>query len=108
MRILTKDVFAGAYLMSHGAALEELLVDTTAGRPSGTFVFEGDEDLEAHHKLYCLGHATASVKSIREGVHLLRSRLAGGRAPRSDPRFFYTPDPSDPKQETSSCSTSRT
>jgi hypothetical protein len=76
MRVLTTDVFAGAYLMTQGARLVDLLVDRTGVRSSGTFVFEGD-NLLALQEAYSLGEATARVKDIRDAVTQLRSRLAG-------------------------------
>jgi hypothetical protein len=75
MRVLTCDVFAGAYLMTQGARLVDLLVDRTGARSSGTFVLEGD-DLLALQEAYSIGEATARVKDIRDAVTELRSRLA--------------------------------
>ena len=75
MRVLTCDVFAGAYLMTQGARLVDLLVDRTGVRSSGTFVLEGD-DLLALQEAYSIGEATARVKDIRDAVTELRSRLA--------------------------------
>jgi hypothetical protein len=75
MRVLTADVFAGAYLMSQGARLVELLVDRTGTRSSGTFVLEGNDVLTLH-ETYCRGEAIAPVKLIRDSVTELRSRLA--------------------------------
>jgi hypothetical protein len=75
MRVLTTDVFAGAYLMTQGARLVDLLVDRSPTRSAGTFVFEGN-DLLALQESYSLGEATARVKDIRDAVTELRSRLA--------------------------------
>lgn len=75
MRALTNDVFCGAYLMTRGARLVDLLVDRTGSRSSGTFVFEGN-DLLALQEAYSIGEATARVKEIRDAVTELRSRLA--------------------------------
>ena len=86
MRILTPDIFAAAYLLSHGAACVDLLVDRTAGRPMATFALEGSEDLQAHFEIYALGHATASVKDLRENVGWLRRRRTKAfRTPRNNP-----------------------
>lgn len=89
MRVLTCDVFAGAYLMTQGARLVDLLVDRTGARSSGTFVLEGEgDDLLALQKAYSLGEATARVKDIRNAVTELRSRLAGAlqkNSPRRQP-----------------------
>jgi hypothetical protein len=76
MRVLTTDVFAGAYLMTQGARLVDLLVDRTGARASGTFILEGNDVLELH-EAYCRGDAVAPVKLIRDAVTELRSRLAG-------------------------------
>ena len=87
MRVLTTDVFAGAYLMTQGARLVDLLVDRTGVRSSGTFVLEGD-NLLALQEAYSLGEATARVKDIRDAVTQLRSRLAGAlqkNGPRRQP-----------------------
>jgi hypothetical protein len=75
MRVLTTDVFAGAWVMSRGARLVDLLVDRTGARDTGTFVLEGPTalvDLET----YSRGEAVANVKAIRDGVTILRTRLA--------------------------------
>lgn len=87
MRVLTCDVFAGAYLMTQGARFVDLLVDRTGARSSGTFVLEGD-DLLALQEAYSIGEATARVKDIRDAVTELRSRLAGAlqkNSPRRQP-----------------------
>lgn len=75
MRVLTTDVFCGAYLLIQGAHLIDLLVDRSRNRPSGTFVLEGDDLLE-HQQVYSRGEAVASVKEIRDGVTHLRACLA--------------------------------
>ena len=75
MRVLTTDVYAGAWLLTRGGRLVDLLVDCSGGRSSGTFVFEGP-DLLAAHETYSRGEAIANVKDIRDGVTTLRGRLA--------------------------------
>src|SRR5271165_6230433 len=85
MRVLTCDVFLGAFLMAQGAHWVDLLVDKSGGRSTGTFVFEGDQNILAHQELYSMGRAIAPVKEIREGVSFLRGRLAKAlREPKSD------------------------
>lgn len=76
MRVLTTDVFCGSFLFTRGGRLVEILVDRASARPSGTFVFEGPDDLLAAQERYSRGEAVANVKEIREGVTLLRERLA--------------------------------
>ncbi len=76
MRLLTSDVFCGAYLLARGATLVDLLIDRSGRRESGTFVFEGPESLLAHQEAYSRGTATANVKELRQGVTALRGRLA--------------------------------
>jgi len=83
MRVLTNDVFCGAFLMTQGARLVELLVDRSTIRSTGTFVLEGD-DLLALQEAYSLGEASARVKDLRDAVSELRGRLA--RALREPPR----------------------
>jgi hypothetical protein len=94
MRVLTNDVFCGAFLMTQGARLIDLLVDRSPIRSTGTFVLEGD-DLLALQEAYSLGEATAPVKDIRDAVTELRTRLAKAlRAPaprRSFPARLTTP-----------------
>lgn len=75
MRVLTGDIFCGAYLMTQGARLVDLLVDRTLSRSSGTFVFEGDNLLELQEQ-YSRGRACASVKGLRDAVTHLRTCLA--------------------------------
>ena len=75
MRVLTTDVFCGAWLLARGARLTDLLVDRSGTRDTGTFVLEGP-DVLPDHETYCRGEANANVKSIREGVTTLRGRLA--------------------------------
>lgn len=76
MRVLTTDVFCGSYLFTRGGRLVEILVDRTSRRPSGTFVLEGPDTLLEAQETYSRGEATANVKELREGVTLLRERLA--------------------------------
>lgn len=76
MRVLTTDVFCGSYLFTRGGRLVEILVDRTSKRASGTFVLEGPEHLLAAQEAYSRGEATANVKELREGVTMLRERLA--------------------------------
>jgi len=75
MKVLTNDVFCGAYLLTQGARLIDLLVDRTPARACGTFVFEGDNLLD-HQEAYSRGEATAPVKHIRDAVTHLRACLA--------------------------------
>jgi hypothetical protein len=75
MRVLTTDVFAGAWLMSRGARLVDLLVDRTGSRDTGTFVLEGPTAL-GDLEVYSRGEAVANVKAVRDGVTTLRTRLA--------------------------------
>lgn len=75
MRVLITDVFCGAYLLTQGARIVDLLVDQSGRRKSGTFVLEG-EDLLEHQEDYFRGRAHAKVKDIRDGVTELRGRLA--------------------------------
>jgi len=83
MRVLTNDVFCGAFLMTQGAHLVDLLVDRSTIRSTGTFVLEGD-DLLTLQEAYSLGEATARVKDLRDAVSDLRTRLA--KALREPPR----------------------
>ena len=76
MRVLTTDVFCGSYLFTRGGRLVDILVDRASKRPSGTFVFEGPAHLLEAQETYSRGEATANVKELREGVTLLRERLA--------------------------------
>jgi hypothetical protein len=76
MRVLTTDVFCGSFLFTRGGRLVEVLVDRTSARASGTFVLDGPDDLLAAQETYSRGEAVANVKEIREGVTLLRERLA--------------------------------
>ncbi len=76
MRVLTTDVFAGAWLLTtRDARLVDLLVDRSGGRSTGTFVLEGP-DLVIAQETHSRGEAIANVKDIRDGVTLLRGRLA--------------------------------
>ena len=76
MRVLSTDVFCCSYLFTKGGRLVEILVDHSNVHPSGTFVLEGPDDLLAAQETYSRGEATANVKDIRDGVTLLRGRLA--------------------------------
>jgi hypothetical protein len=79
MKVLTTDVFCGAYLMIRGRArLVSVLVDGNSNRPSGTFVFEAGDgcDLLDLQEQYSTGRATCPVKELRDAVSQLRAALA--------------------------------
>ena len=73
MRIKTKDLYCGAYILSQGGTLEEarLSDDGRKGRPSVTFIFAGENVKELTQE-FLGGRAHANLASFKVAINQLK------------------------------------
>ena len=72
MKIITKDLYEAAYLLTHGHPLQELFGDTR----TVLFQFEGDEEsLRLLKHKYDQGQAQANVLQLKKNMSYLKDVL---------------------------------
>jgi hypothetical protein len=74
MRLLTTDLFEGAYLMSCGMELRDIWTDTGDYKRSVIFEFGGD-DIELLKDEYRKGNASANVLEFKRSLNELKDRM---------------------------------
>ena len=74
MRMLTTDLYEGAYLLSQGCELADIWIDEKHPKKSVIFEFRG-EDLEVFRKGYRLGHAKANVLRLKASINEIKDRM---------------------------------
>ena len=74
MRILTTDIYEGAYLLSQGAALENIWLDQN--KPSRSVIFEFiGENVLVLRKKYQKGQASANVLRLKTSLNEIKDRM---------------------------------
>ncbi|MFC1643469.1 hypothetical protein ACFL1F_00100 [Chlamydiota bacterium] len=73
MRLLTTDLFEGAYLLSQGMELNDIWTDTN-GKRSVIFEFSGS-NIEVLKNKYCQGEAQANVLTFKRSLNELKDRM---------------------------------
>lgn len=90
MRLLTTDLFEGAYLMSCGMELRDIWTDDGDYKRSVVFEFGGD-DIELLKDEYRKGVASANVLEFKRSLNELKDRmftiLRDKRITRESPQF---------------------
>ncbi len=74
MRILTTDIYEGAYLLSKGAELKNIWRDDGNKKRSVIFEFNGVR-LELLRENYLLGKANANVLRLKQNLNILKDQL---------------------------------
>ncbi len=74
MRLLTTDLFEGAYLMSCGMRLNDIWTDQGDYKRSVIFEFGGD-DIELLKDEYRKGNASANVLEFKRALNELKDRM---------------------------------
>lgn len=74
MRLLTRDLYEGAYLLSQGMELKEIWADGNNGKRSVVFEFVGDT-VEVLRKDYQLGHAEVNILKLKSSLNELKDRM---------------------------------
>ncbi len=74
MRILTTDIYEGAYLLSKGAELKNIWRDDGNRKRSVIFEFTGSH-VKILRENYILGKANANVLQLKEKVNILKDQL---------------------------------
>ncbi|MCK5707805.1 MAG: hypothetical protein KAI43_09135 [Candidatus Aureabacteria bacterium] len=74
MRILTTDIYEGAYLLSQGAVLDNIWLDQNKPNRSVIFEFMG-EDVLVLRKKYQKGQASANVLRLKTSLNELKDRM---------------------------------
>lgn len=67
MRILTTDIYEGAYLLSQGMALSNIWEDASKKKRSVVFEFEGD-NIGVLRKNYLRGQASANIFKFKNSI----------------------------------------
>jgi hypothetical protein len=75
MRAITTDLYEAAFLVCVGQVLAETWLDQGRGRAAVSFVFVGDDQLDAHQRGYRVGTAVVNVADFRRQLHALRDRI---------------------------------
>ena len=73
MRLLTTDLFEGAYLLSQGMELNDIWTDTN-GKRSVIFEFSGS-NIEVLKSKYRQGEAQANVLTFKRSLNELKDRM---------------------------------
>ena len=77
MRLLTTDLFEGAYLLSQGMELNDIWTDEGVSR-RGLVVFEFNGDnIELLKDNYRKGRASANVTAFKRSLNELKDRMFG-------------------------------
>ena len=71
MRILTTDIYEGAYLLSKGMTLKNIWEDSKQLKKSVVFEFEGN-NIEILKKAYLKGQAKANVIRLKTNLNELK------------------------------------
>lgn len=74
MRILTTDIYEGAYLLSQGALLDNIWLDQSKPNRSVIFEFLG-EDVLMLRKKYQKGQASANVLRLKTSLTEIKDRM---------------------------------
>lgn len=74
MKLLTTDIYEGAYLLSHGMELNKLWLNGKNGKRSVVFEFMGNQ-LELLRKDYERGNASANVVKLKQSLTVLKDRM---------------------------------
>lgn len=74
MRILTRDLYEGAYLLSRGMELKEIWKDGNNGKKSVVFEFMGD-DVDLLRKDYQIGKAEVNILKLKSSLNELKDRM---------------------------------
>jgi len=76
MKVVTTDLYCGAYLLSTGGALEEIKVDRGRRRPSVLFVFSG-EDVVLRQREFSSGQAVVNLARFKASMIHLKDQMFG-------------------------------
>lgn len=74
MRLLTTDIYEGAYLLSKGIELEKLWLRGNNGKRCVVFEFAGSE-ADLLRSNYQKGHAQANVIKFKQSLNELKDRM---------------------------------
>lgn len=74
MRLLTRDLYEGAYLLSQGMELKEIWKDGNNGKKAVVFEFAGD-NLELLRKDYQIGKAQVNILKLKSSLNELKDRM---------------------------------
>lgn len=74
MKLLTADIYEGAYFLSQGMQLEKLWLNGKNGKRSVVFEFEGPH-VELLRKDYEKGKANANVTKLKQSITELKDRM---------------------------------
>ena len=74
MRLLTRELYEGAYLLSQGMELKEIWKDGNNGKKSVVFEFAGD-NVDILRKDYQIGKAQVNILKLKSSLNELKDRM---------------------------------
>ena len=74
MKITTNDLYCGAYVLSKGGRLAEIIMNHTHGRQSCLFVLTGDE-VPALHQEFLEGSAVVNLRDFKAAMIHLKDQM---------------------------------
>lgn len=87
MKVVTNDLYCGAYLLSKGTRLAEIQVNYSHGRQSCLFVFTGPKALELHQE-FLSGTAIVNLRDFKASmIHLKDQMFSALRCEKEDERY---------------------
>lgn len=87
MKVVTNDLYCGAYILSKGGALEEIKVNRNKIRPTVLFIFTGP-DVFNLQKEFISGKANVNLKDFKASmIHLKDQMFSTLRNEKGDERY---------------------
>ena len=74
MKITTNDLYCGAYILSQGGRLAEIIMNQSHGRQSCLFVFTGEEVLSLHQD-FLEGSAIVNLRDFKAAMIHLKDQM---------------------------------
>lgn len=74
MKVVTKDLYEGAYLLARGGRVEKIEVDRSRARPSVFFILAGEEVL-AWEREFRSGQAMVEVRLFKASMMFLKDQM---------------------------------
>ena len=74
MKVTTNDLYCGAYLLSKGGRLAEIIMNHSHGRQSCLFVLTGADVLSLHQE-FLSGAATVNLREFKASMLHLKDRM---------------------------------
>jgi|WetSurMetagenome_2_1015567.scaffolds.fasta_scaffold365895_2 hypothetical protein len=74
MKVVTNDLYCGAYLLSKGGLLTEVRLNHSCGRQSCLFVFTGPQVIDLHQE-FLSGLAVVNLKDFKAAMIHIKDQM---------------------------------